>query len=128
MFDRADSDQQDIASRRRHQAADPVSGRPPRIVIAHARTLRGEAKEIDNSDDRRLPDHTDRAGDEGCAAALEETAAPEASAADTDTSAQDDTAETQPSTETAEQPVAPAEDQAKSADPAATIVVVTQPA
>lgn len=128
---RADTDPQDIAARRRHQAADPVSGRPPRIVIAHARTLRGEAKEIGNPDDRRLPDRTDRAVDEGCAAALEETAAPEESTAGTDTTEQDDTAEAPADTETAasaEQPVAAAEDQAQPADPAATIVVVTQPA
>lgn len=128
---RADSGQPDITARRRPQAADPVSGRPPRIVIAHARTLRGEAKEIDNPDDRRLPDHTDRAGDEGCPAAVEETAAPEESAAGADTPEQDDTAEAQTDTEaaaSAEQPVAVAKDQVQPADPAAIIVVVTQPA
>ena len=60
-------DQRAHAPKRREEAADPVSGRPPRVVIAHQRTLRGEAKRIEDSD-RCLPRPADQTGADRCAA------------------------------------------------------------
>ena len=116
-----DADRHESDARRSHTASDPISGRPPRLVIAHARTIRGEAKQVEDSADRRLPDHTDCAPDESGAAVVEETtetadaeAAVPAAEAETDAGVPDDqTAET----------ADPGE-----ADPAATIVVAVQPA
>jgi flagellar hook-length control protein FliK len=128
---RFESDRHDASERRRHPVADAVSGRPPRVVIAHPRTLRGEAKEVDNLHDRRLPDQTDRAGDEGAVAAADDTAALEDGTAGADTPAQDETAEAPTKTETAtaaDQPALMVNDQNQPAAPVATIVVVTQPA
>jgi flagellar hook-length control protein FliK len=128
---RFESDRHDASERRRHPVADPVSGRPPRVVITHPRTLRGEAREIDNLDDRRLPDQRDRHGDEDAVAAAGDTAALEDGTAGADTPAQDETAEAPMKTETAaaaDQPALAVNDQNHPAAPVATIVVVTQPA
>jgi flagellar hook-length control protein FliK len=53
-----DGDQRARPPKRREEAADPVSGRPPRVVITHAKTLRGEAKRLEDTD--RLPDQSGR--------------------------------------------------------------------
>ncbi len=49
-----DADQRPRAPKKREEPADPVSGRPPRVVIAHAKTLRGEAERVEEAD-RCLP-------------------------------------------------------------------------
>jgi hypothetical protein len=65
MKRRAEADQQDLdarqreAARSRRQETDPVSGRPPRVAVTHPKTLRGEAKEVDQTGEGRLPDHSD---------------------------------------------------------------------
>jgi flagellar hook-length control protein FliK len=108
-----DIDQRARAPKLREEAADPVSGRPPRVVIAHQRTLRGEAKRVEESD-RSLPRPADQTGAERCATE-EEPILPENTAADTDTHEQEDTAEapadTDATAETAEgevvEPVTP---------------------
>ncbi len=119
-----DADRPDRHASRSHAAPDTLSGRPPRLVIAHARTIRGEAKEIEDPADRRLPDHTDCAQDKSGAEVVEEPtetadaepAAPAAEAeADTDAGVPDD--------QTAEATT----DQSE-AGPMATIVVAVQPA
>jgi flagellar hook-length control protein FliK len=98
-----DIDQRARAPKQREEAADPVSGRPPRVVIAHERTLRGEAKRIEDAD-RCLPRPADQTSAGGCATE-EEPALPEDSAAtDTDTPEQEATAEAPAETPTAEQP------------------------
>src|SRR5688572_7799541 len=108
-----DADQRARAPKLREEAADPVSGRPPRVVIAHQRTLRGEAKRVEESD-RSLPRPADQTGAERCATE-EEPILPENTAADTDTSEREATAEapadTDATAETAEgeivEPVTP---------------------
>jgi hypothetical protein len=77
-----DADRRDPDAKRSHAASDPISGRPPRLVVAHARTIRGEAKEVDHPADRRLADHTDCATDEGCATPADQTAEAEDGAAE----------------------------------------------
>jgi flagellar hook-length control protein FliK len=64
-------DQRARAPKKREDAADPVSGRPPRVVVAHERTLRGEAKRVDDAD-RCLPRSERCATEEP----LEDSAAP----------------------------------------------------
>jgi len=54
-------DQRVHAPKKREEAADPLSGRPARVVIAHERTLRGEAKRVEDSD-RCLPRPADHDG------------------------------------------------------------------
>jgi hypothetical protein len=92
-----EADRQAARMRRHADAADPLSGRPPRIVITHPKTLRGEAKEVD---DRQLPDRMDHAAGEVCAQA-DEAAAPEPDAADAELPAQDETTEVATETEAA---------------------------
>ena len=128
---RVGSDPKDGDARRRHPVSDPVSGRPPRVVLAHARTLRGEAKEVEDADDQRLTDQTEHAPDEECAKAAEDTASTDESTAEADTPAQDKAADASTDTEvtaTADQPAQAADDQAQPSDPAVIIVVATQPA
>jgi hypothetical protein len=96
-------DQRAHAPKRREEAADPVSGRPPRVVIAHERTLRGEAKRIEDSD-RCLPRPADHTGAERCATEEEPALAEDSAAAGTPE--QEVTAEAPAETDvTAEQPV-----------------------
>jgi flagellar hook-length control protein FliK len=102
-------DQRARAPKQREEAADPVSGRPPRVVIAHERTLRGEAKRIEDSD-RCLPRPADQTGAERCATEQEPTVPEDSAAADTDTPEQEATAEAPAETDaTAEQPAETAE-------------------
>lgn len=129
---RADADRQDLGLHRRERsaptrhAADQVSGRPNRVVIANTKTIRGEAKTVDDSVQhrlgRRLPDQSEQAPDENSAKADAKTATDNAtSASDQDTDA---TADTKPAV-TGDQP---ADDRKQSADPAATAIVAVQQA
>ena len=45
----ADADRREPPARHPHAVSEPVSGRSTRVVVSHARTLRGEAKEIDDT-------------------------------------------------------------------------------
>ncbi len=83
-------DQRARAPKKREEAADPVSGRPPRVVIAHERTLRGEAKRIEDAD-RCLPRPADQTGAERCA--TEEEPVVSVDSADSDRPEQEATAE-----------------------------------
>lgn len=117
--------QQEIGRReiphRRDDPAGRVSGRRPDLVIAHAKTLRGEAKEVPGPDDRVLPDNNARRED-AQAEAVEQAAAPAETAAITDAAAQGGTSE--PSTEGDAAGEAP--DQAAAIAPGTPIVVPTQ--
>jgi flagellar hook-length control protein FliK len=120
---RFDTDQRDVSPRRREELADRLSGRPPRLVIAQAKTLRGEAKEVD-TEDRRLPDRGDGAQTE----AMEQAAAPEEAAATTETPAEEGTSDLAAGDEaaaTGDQP-AQASDQADTIVPETPIVVPIQ--
>lgn len=97
------------APKKREEAADPLSGRKPHVVVAHARTLRGEAKRVDDTEHcladqsgkpeagakeaAPLPLEDDAAANTGTAdqdpapAETETDAAPEQSAAVADTAA-----------------------------------------
>jgi len=115
---RVESEPKDGEARRRHPASDPVSGRPPRVALAHPRALRGEAKEVEDAGDHRLADQTKH--DEDCAK-------PAAATAEADAPMEDKAAETQTDTgATAAQPAA--DGQAQASDPTAALVVATQPA
>jgi flagellar hook-length control protein FliK len=85
-------DQRVHAPKKREEAADPLSGRPARVVIAHERTLRGEAKRVEDSD-RCLPRPADQTGAERCATEEEPTLPEDSAAAGTDTPEQEATAE-----------------------------------
>lgn len=131
---RLDEDDGDSDARRRHLASDPVSGRPPRVAIAHARTIRGEAKEVKDSDDHKLSGHAKDAGDDDRSTdpEVEKTARePKESLADTDTPKQDKPdatgAEAAPQAAT-DQPAPGDVKQAQACDPAAVVVVPTQAA
>ena len=116
-----DVDERPRAPKPREEAADPLSGRKPNVVVAHAKTLRGEAKRVDDAD-RCLAD---------CSGKPESTAKDEAplpveddAAADADANARDAaTAETD--TDTAPQQPA-TEDAAPAAEPVAPVVVSVQ--
>jgi flagellar hook-length control protein FliK len=100
-----DIDQRARAPKQREEAADPVSGRPPRVVIAHERTLRGEAKRIEDAD-RCLPRPAGQTNAERCATEGEPALPEDSAATDTDTPEQEATAEALAETDaTAEQPV-----------------------
>jgi hypothetical protein len=47
-----ESDQRPPTPRLRDEAADLISGRPPRVVLSHERTIRGEAQRVDDCEDR----------------------------------------------------------------------------
>jgi flagellar hook-length control protein FliK len=61
MKRRADDDRQELEARRRelsnswHHPGEQVNGRLGRIVVAHQKTLRGEAKEVEEPARRSLP-------------------------------------------------------------------------
>jgi flagellar hook-length control protein FliK len=115
-------DQRAHAPKQREEAADPVSGRPPRVVIAHERTLRGEAKRVEDAD-RCLPRPADQTGAESC---VTETAAV---AADTDTPDQEAAAEVPADAETESATEQPAvETEAEAVEPAAPVIVSVQAA
>ena len=128
---RAEADRQDLDLRWRErpaptrQAADPVSGRPARVVFANTKTIRGEAKEVDDGAERRLErslsDQSEQTPDESCAKADGEQAKGDQSTA-TDKPAVSDAA---PSDDQAAQP---ADDKKQPADPTATVIVAVQQA
>ncbi len=122
-----DTDQRPRAPKLREEAADPVSGRPPRVVVAHAKTLRGEAKRVEEAD-RRLPDQSSQTGAETCA--KEEETAPLEDGATTDAETpEQDAAEVSSKSETdapAEQPAPVAEGEADVAELVTPVVVSVQ--
>src|SRR5262245_19390940 len=63
MKRRADADRQALDTHRsqvqpHHDSPDPLSGRNARVTIAHPKTLRGEARHIDEHSERSLPDQS----------------------------------------------------------------------
>ena len=134
----ADADRREPPARRPHAVSEPVSGRSTHVVVSHARTLRGEAKEIEDTG-ARLTNQKQRPDDEDCVATAKETvaakeegASAEESSEDADASVHQEPAEasTDADTESAtdEQPVRATDGEPQSTDAVATIVVVTQPA
>jgi flagellar hook-length control protein FliK len=108
------------APKPRDEAADPLSGRKPHVVVAHAKTLRGEAKRVEDAD-RRLPDQSGHP--ESCAKEAEPVVLEDGVAADEDT-AEPETADVQAeSDEAAVQPVTDGE----AAEPVTPVVVSVQP-
>lgn len=121
-----DVDQRAHAPKKREEAAEPVSGRPPRVVFAHAKTLRGEAKRVEDAD-RCLPPHADQTSTELCT--TEEQAAPSDDNAAADKPEQEATTEAPAETETettAEQAVVASE--AEVVEPEAAVIVSVQAA
>ena len=140
MKRRAEADQQDLDARRREasrsqrEGSDPVSGRPPRVAVAHPKTLRGEAKEVDDSADRRLPAGSDAATeDSGAKGAGDQTAdgskaeGPKGDGSKADT--KDKAAKAKAKTDAAEgvdQAAQPTPGQQPAPDPSATAIVAVQ--
>ena len=126
---RADADQQDLDARRRQplasrrQSADPVSGRPNRVAVANTKTIRGEAKEVDDGAERRLSDQSEQAPDESCAK-TEGGAAGDKQATANDKSA-DIKTDAKPAA-TDNQSAQPADDKKQPADPTAAVIVAVQ--
>ena len=120
-----DTDQRPRAPKLREEAADPVSGRPPRVVVAHAKTLRGEAKRIEDTD-RRLTDQSSQASAETCAKEDETVPLEDGAAADTETPEQDAAEAPSETDATAEESVAAGE--AEVAEPVTPVVVSVQSA
>lgn len=125
----AEIDQRPRGPKLREDAADPVSGRPPRVVIAHAKTLRGEAKRVEEAD-RRLADRSSQVSAEACAKEeeaipLEDGATADASTSDQDAAAVSSAAETDA---TAEQSAPAAVSEAEVVAPVAPVVVAVQSA
>ena len=122
---RFETDQREAVRRHRDELADRLSGRPPRLVIAHARTVRGEAKEAD-PDDRCLPRKADCGGEAQTEATEQATAADE-TAVTTDAAAEDDTSGLPADgTDAATEHPAQASGQSDGAGPETPIVVPTQ--
>jgi hypothetical protein len=140
MKRRAEADQQDLdtrrreASRLRRQESDPVSGRPPRVTVAHPKTLRGEAKEVHESGERHLPARSDAASDDsGAKNAGDQTAdgsnAGKSKANKSKADAKGKSANPKAKTEAAgaaDQPAEPTAGQQPTPDPAAPAVVAVQ--
>jgi hypothetical protein len=88
MKRRADEAQQELDAQRRdssrawNQASDPVSGRPARVTVSTPKTIRGEAKQVDDTADRRLPDKSDSASDDIGAKVAKDPSAQDESAGD----------------------------------------------
>ncbi|HET9353272.1 MAG TPA: flagellar hook-length control protein FliK [Sphingomicrobium sp.] len=124
-----DADQRPRAPKRREEAADPLSGRPPRVVIAHERTLRGEAKRVEDAD-WRLPDQSSQSSAEGCAKEEETVPLEDGAAADAQTSEQDATGKVlaDGETETADQAEPVAEGTTAVVEQATPVVVSVQAA
>jgi flagellar hook-length control protein FliK len=107
-------DQRARAPKKREDAGDPLSGRPPRVVVAHERTLRGEAKRIEDTD-RCLP--------------RSERCATEEPLEDSATATTEAETPAKAGTEaTAEQPAQITEGEVEVVDPAAPVIVSVQPA
>ncbi|HEX5327936.1 MAG TPA: flagellar hook-length control protein FliK [Acetobacteraceae bacterium] len=134
MKRRAEADQQDLdarrreASRSRREGSDPVSGRPPRVAVAHPKTLRGDAKEIDESGERRLPARSDAAPDDDTKGVGDQTA--DGSKADgSKAGAKGKAAKAKAKTDAAEaadQPAQPTAGRQPAPDPNTTAVVAVQ--
>ena len=81
-----DVDHRARAPKKREAAAEPVSGRKPHVVIAQAKTLRGEAKRVEDADPR-LPDRgrqLESSAKEKEPVVLEESATGEVDTSETD--------------------------------------------
>ncbi|MGH6893748.1 MAG: flagellar hook-length control protein FliK [Dongiaceae bacterium] len=116
---RAEAERQELGAARREllahrrQASDPLSGRGAGIVLAHARTLRGEAKQIDEPAERRLPDRSRRSLEDGCErTSWKETVCTKPAAGEESTA--DQSAET-------------ADDKEQTSDPLVTVAISVQP-
>jgi flagellar hook-length control protein FliK len=79
MKQQANADRRTPAARRPHPPTESVSGKPPRPVIVHLRTVRGEAKEIDEPG-ARLGHEKRGPAEETCTETGEDTAATAGSA------------------------------------------------
>ncbi|WP_119301916.1 flagellar hook-length control protein FliK [Dongia deserti] len=119
MKQNVQADRREPVVKRHQHPSDPVSGHPPRIVISHAHTMRGEAKEMKDA----CRDLTDQR----CVTAAEETPVAEES---TEATPQPEMAETPAETEATiatEELAQVADQQVQSPDSAVTVVVATQP-
>jgi flagellar hook-length control protein FliK len=121
-----DTDQRPRSPKLRDEAAEPVSGRPPRVVMAHAKTLRGEAKRIEDTD-RCLPRPADQAGTEPCAAGEEPVLSEDSTAAETDTPEQEATAEAPAETAEGTSELPAVEGEVETVAPVAPAIVSVQP-
>src|SRR5262245_6616310 len=88
MKRRADEVQQELDAQRRNvakslkQSSDPVSGRPPQVVVSHPKTIDGQATRVDDDSDHRLTNQSDDASDDGKAKTAADASAKEDAAKD----------------------------------------------
>lgn len=117
---RAEAERRELGLKRRElsahrrQDSDALSGRPARIVLAHARTLRGEAQEIIGPADAHISGQAKRPLEDGC----EQRSGAE-------------TVCTEPATSEApiaDRPAETPDDKEQTSDPLATVAVFVQPA
>ena len=140
MKQQVDADRRTPAAKRPHPPSESTSGKPPRPAIVHPRTVRGEAKEIDEPGPR-LGHQKHGAAEETCPEAGENAATTDSAdpakaheTADADAHADADAdadagAETETDVPVAEQPapdesVQVADEEAAATQPAAAIAVV----
>lgn len=124
---RFDADQRELRLRRREES-EPLSGRKPGLVIAHAKTLRGEAKEAEHPDDRCLTDESPCGGDQ--TDAMENAAAAEESITPTEAPVEHETppAPADGGTDaTTDEPALAVDHQVEATEPEMPIVVAIQP-
>ena len=112
MKQNVEADRRPAAPKRHQHASDSAQGNPSRVVVAHPRTERGEAKEIEHAGARLA--HQRPCATEETSTPAEETAAVDDSA---EATPQPVASETQ---EQAEESAAPADQQAQGTDPAVT--------
>jgi flagellar hook-length control protein FliK len=144
----ADADRREPPAKRPHAVSEAVSGRSTRVVVSHARTVPGEAEEIEDTGARRT--NQKRQGEEDCTTAAEEKVAPEEGAPAEEVSDSTDAAGRQEPVDAstgaeptdsqataadsaaadsaaAEQPKQATDGETQSTNAVATIVVATQP-
>jgi flagellar hook-length control protein FliK len=109
---------------RRDEQTDQLSGRPRRLVIAHPKTIRGEARKVD-TDNHRLPEMRD-SGDGAPTEAVEQCAASEKATAATDVPAEDSGATDGGADATSDQPAQATNQAGSSAMPTPTVVAGSQ--
>ena len=126
-----DGDQRARAPKKREEAADPVSGRPPRLVIAHGKTLCGEAKRVEDAD-RGLPGQSAETTAKACAKEEEAVLLEDGTSADASMSDQAEVpseSESETETDTAAEQSAPAiEAEAEAAGGETPVIVSVQAA
>jgi hypothetical protein len=120
MKQNVEADRRPAAPKRHQHASDAAPGRPSRIVVAHTRAERGEAKEVEHAG-TSLTDQRQNATEETSALDPEETAGVEGSA---EATSQPDAVETQAQDD---DPAAPSDQERQDADQTVVAVAAVVP-